>query len=138
MYLTTSYLCNTDQTKSFLQRKFPDLWIYISFFNAFYVHLQPIIASMLNNFCFTPSIKKQAHQDGPCTLQNCVNWNSKTLILSLKNNNYSDFAYCQGGKTICSIWKFDMPSCSSCRLCTALILDPATKTDCFLCKQIVF
>ena len=71
-------------------------------------------------------------------LHNCVNWNSETLILSLKNSNFSDIAYCQSGKTIRSIWKFDRPSCSSCRLCIALILDPATKTNYFQCNQIVF
>ena len=71
-------------------------------------------------------------------LQVCVNRNSKTLILSLKNSNFSDIACCQGRKTISFIWRFDRPSCSSCKLCTALILDPATKTNCFLCNQIVF
>ena len=63
----------------------------------------------------------------------------ENFTLSLKNSNFSYIAYCQGGKTISSIQKFDRPSCSSCRLCTAWILDPATKTNnCFLCKQIVF
>ena len=75
--------------------------------------------------------------DDSCTLQNCVNWDSKTLILSLKNWNFSDFADCQGEKTISSIWRFDGGSHSSCRPCTAFILDPATKSNCFLCKQIV-
>ena len=68
-------------------------------------------------------------------LQNCLNWNSKTLILSLKNSNFSDNATARVGK---QLWRFDGPSCSSCRLCTALILDQATKTNCLLCKQIVF
>ena len=61
----------------------------------------------------------------------------ENFVLSLKNSNY--IAYCQGGKAISSIQKFDKPSCSSCRLCTAWILDPATKSNnCFLCKQVVF
>ena len=96
--------------------------------------------SMLDYFCYTPSLKKMSPSrwSSLCYVQNCVNWNSKTLILSLKNSNFSDFAYCQGGKTISSIWRFDRPSRSSCRLCTALILDRATKTNCFPCKQIVF
>ena len=34
-----------------------------------------------------------------------LSWNSKTLILSLKNSNFSDIVYCQGRKTISSIWK---------------------------------
>ena len=72
------------------------------------------------------------------TLQNCVDWDSKTLILSLKNNNFSDYDSCQGGKTISSIWRFDRPSCSSCRLCTALILDPATKNNCFYVNRKAF
>ena len=56
MYRTTSYVILIKLSHLSKENSQVCRYIYI----CFYVHLQPIKTSMLNNFCYTPSIKKQS------------------------------------------------------------------------------
>jgi len=64
----TSYICNTDQTKSSVQRKFLDMWIYSSFSMLFMSTCNQLKLQGSITFVIHPQLKKQAHQDDPCTL----------------------------------------------------------------------
>ena len=127
--------------KSSLQRKFPDLWICINFSMLFMSTCSQLKFQGLITLPYTPSIKKRAHQNDPCTLY-------YTGLCKLEFQNFNPLLekrailvklpIARARKQLVPYGNLIGPSCSSCRLCTTLILDPATKNNCFLSKQIVF